>query len=291
MKILFIVFISFLSVCINRAQSIGKPNYSCIKIADSQERIFYSDIYKQNITLQVYLPVGYEKTDSTFSKYPNLQKKTLDSYPVLYLLDSDIYFGMAATISRLLQWENKSPGLIIVGISYGISEWKGKREHDYYPFPDTSLKVPGEAYKFLEMHKKELIPYIESNFRADANNRILFGHSAGGIFTLYALFTEPRLFQGYISASTWLKYLPKFFFDIEEKYSEERNDMPAKLYLSMGILEQKEGFSDWERFIDIFAKRNYNNLKLKKVIIEDEGHLSSAPISLVKGIQWYFSEE
>ncbi len=286
--------LSFLSPFNSIAQTNGKlkyKNHPSIEIFNSQERIFHSEIYNHKITLQIYLPMGYEEKDTTFNKYPNLKSERRESYPVLYLLDSDVYFGMASTIARLLQWENKLPGIIIVGVSYGLSDWYGQRQYDYFPFPDTSLKVPGEASKFLEMHEKELFPYIESNFRVDSNHRILFGHSAGGIFTLYALLSKPELFQGYISASPWKKYLNKYFFDFEKKYSAERNDLPAKLYLSMGALELKELKPEWEKFLDVLSNRNYKNLTIENVLIEDESHLSVVPIVFVKSLQWYFSKE
>jgi len=289
-----IILCVFLLSCQNRAQPTEKLNYEnhpSIKIINSQERTFHSEIYNHDLTLQIYLPMGYEESDSTFNKYPHLQREGREAYPVLYLLDSDVYFGMASVIARLLHWEKKLPGIIIVGISYGLSDWWGERAIDYLPFPYSELPASGEASRHLEMYEKELIPYIESNFRADASHRILFGHSSGGIFPLYALFSNPELFHGYMPASLWTSYLTEFFFDIEENYSKNRNDLPAKLFISMAALEQIDERPEWDRFLDILADRNYNYLTIKRVIIEDESHLSSAPISLIKGLQWYFSNE
>lgn len=288
-----ILCVSFLSACNNSKLTNEKQNSEInqeIKITDSQERTFYSKIYNHDITVQVYLPMGYNELDTTFKKIPALYKEPRKSYPVLYLLDSDVYFGMASVTARLLQWENKLPGVIIAGVSYGLSNWWDERQHDYYPFHDTVMKVPPEASKYLEMYEKELIPYIESNFKADAGQRILFGHSAGGNLTLYSLFSKPELFHGYISASLSTRYLPEYFSGLEKKYSGERNDMPAKLFLTMGALEQKEGQPEWQQFINTLKNRDYKNLNVKNIIIEDESHLSSAPISLVKGLEWYFSK-
>ncbi len=291
---IMILCVSFLSAYIH-GQETSKENsfgnYPSVKIADSQERIFYSDIYKREITLQIYLPMGYEESDSTFKKYPNLAGKSEESYPVLYLLDSDVYFGMASVIARLLQWEKKLPGLIIVGVSYGLSDWYGKRALDYLPYSDSGLGVTGEADDYLKMYEKELIPYVESNFRADSSKRILFGHSSGGIFTLYTMFTKPELFNGYLAVSPWKRYLKKFFFDIEEKYFAVRKNLPVKLYLAMGDLELSELKAEWEKFSQILSNRNYQNLVMKNVLIEDESHLSVVPIEMVKGLQWYFSKE
>jgi predicted alpha/beta superfamily hydrolase len=51
-------------------------------------------------------------------------------------------------------------------------------------------KGSGEGPKFLAFLKSELIPLIEANYRADPARRILGGHSFGGLFTLYAMFTD-----------------------------------------------------------------------------------------------------
>lgn len=294
--ILSIIFLSTSSssIYLYGQRTIGKEiddNHSSIIIANSQERTFHSNIYDDKITLQIYLPSGYYETDTTFSKYPNLQMQTKKSYPVLYLLDSDIYFGMATVISQLLQWENKLPGLIIVGVSYGLSDWYGERQYNYFPFPDSSFKVPGDASKYLEMQEKELIPFIESNFRTDTNHRIIFGHSAGGIFALYSLFSNPNLFQGYIVASPWKKYVNKYFFNIERDYFAKRDTLPAKLYLSMGEFELNDLKPEWEKFVGVLNKRNYKDLTMKTVFIEDESHLSVVPIVFVKSLQWYFSTD
>lgn len=282
-----VLCISFSSACNNSRQVTEKQNsegHQSIKIDDSQERTFYSKIYNQDISLQVYLPMGYDEKDTSLKKYPPLYKEPRKSYPVLYLLDSDVYFGMAAATARLLQWENKLPGVIIVGVNYGLSNWWEKRGQDYFPSADGTSK-------YLEMCEKELIPYVDSNFRTDAKQRILFGHSAGGVFTFYSLFSNPGLFDGYISASLWMKYNPKSYFDLVEKYSSIENKIPAKLYLSMGALEQQEDQPEWQRLINTLQNKNYHNLLIKNIVLEDEGHLSSAPIALVKGLEWYFAKD
>lgn len=275
----------------NSINEFQNKKYSNVRITNTQERIFRSSICNRDVSLQVYLPISYEKSDTILNKYPPLRKESKQSYPVLYLLDSDTYFGMATDIARLLYWENKTPGIIIVGVNYGLEDWWSSRARDYLPYSWPTKPSNREASEFLKMYEKELIPYIESNFRADTNHRILFGHSAGAMFVLYSLFSNPELFQCYIAADTWIKYLNQFYFDIEEKYANEKDDLNAKVYFIRSAGFESEKITDYERFIDILDKRNYTNLYFEKYIIEDEDHLSSVPISLTKSLQWYFSME
>jgi predicted alpha/beta superfamily hydrolase len=77
-------------------------------------------------------------------------------YPVLYVLDGDIAFGMAASISRYLQIGNNIPETIVVGIGYGSLNKSvvKKRNRDYRP------DQTGGADNFMEFINKELIHYI-----------------------------------------------------------------------------------------------------------------------------------
>ncbi|MBN2442437.1 MAG: hypothetical protein JXJ04_13870 [Spirochaetales bacterium] len=45
---------------------------------------------------------------------------------------------------------------------------------------------------FLELIEKEIFPLAEKGFSVDPEKRILFGHSNGGIFSLYTLFKQAK---------------------------------------------------------------------------------------------------
>ncbi|MBN2444064.1 MAG: hypothetical protein JXJ04_22060 [Spirochaetales bacterium] len=40
--------------------------------------------------------------------------------------------------------------------------------------------------KFLNLIKDEVVPFVENKFSCDPDRRILFGHSYGGSFLVYA---------------------------------------------------------------------------------------------------------
>ena len=76
-----------------------------VNLYNTQVKVFHSQIIDDDFYLYISLPDDYDRSDK--------------KYPVLYLLDGDVAFGMAASIARYLQFGNVIPDLIIVGIGYG----------------------------------------------------------------------------------------------------------------------------------------------------------------------------
>lgn len=128
------------------------------------------------------------------------------TYPVVYLLDGDLLFPMLAAHHLLLNYDDKLPDAIIVGIAYGdFGPSVNKRGYDYStPAPDA-LPDQGGAAKFHAFIKQELIPRIEAQYRADPLRRILVGQSRGGHFILYSAMIDPDLFWGRIASNPAFK--------------------------------------------------------------------------------------
>ena len=58
---------------------------------------------------------------------------SLKRYPVVYILDGDTLFGMAASLTMSAAWAQEAPELIAVGIGYGVDsydQWAKLRELD-----------------------------------------------------------------------------------------------------------------------------------------------------------------
>ena len=55
------------------------------------------------------------------------------------------------------------------------------------------------ADKFLDFIISELIPLTEKDYKV--NTRILYGHSFGGGFTVYAMINKPNYFNYFIASS------------------------------------------------------------------------------------------
>ncbi len=137
-------------------------------------------------------------------------------YPVLYLLDGNATFAIAA-VSAALQARRPQatqvwPG-VVVGIGYPVADYldADRRTYDYTPPIDSAALPPrpdgtawpphGGASAFLDFIETELKPPLAAEFAIDRSRESIFGHSFGGLFVLHALLTRPHSFRSYIAAS------------------------------------------------------------------------------------------
>jgi len=99
--------------------------------------------------------------------------------------------------------------------------------------PPVRIGGTGDLLDFIE---SQLFPRLAEMVPTDATRRSLFGHSFGGLFTLYALFERPGLFTNWIAAS------PTIYWEGSEILNNEasRKRIPgpvAFLHLSAGEYE------------------------------------------------------
>jgi hypothetical protein len=132
---------------------------------------------------------------------------------------------------------------------------------------------PEGSGQFLQFFEEELIPHIESTYRADPTNRMLMGHSSGGTFALYALLNGADTFNNFIasspgSAAGWI--------DSVENYAANQGETTTKLYLSVGDLDAEAVIASVESFDDALVKMGYDELIHKMMVLDGETHLSAA---------------
>ena len=127
--LLIIIFMSNESI-ISQTSS-DNINSQQFSLYNATEKYMYSELIADSFFVFVSVPDGYYSGDKR--------------YPVLYVLDGDIAFGIAASIARYLQIGENIPELIVVGIGYGgLDKSAGeKRRRDYRPTPT------GGAQNFL----------------------------------------------------------------------------------------------------------------------------------------------
>ncbi len=231
-----------------------------------------------------------KEVDDTFYVYLRLPKKyTLENkdYPVLYLLDGDIDFNMATSIVRYLQYGDEVPDLIIVGIGYGTmmdDNQKNFRERDYTFSKIDQLKQSGGADKFLNFLSKELVPFIDKNYRTNSK-RILNGYSLGGLFSIYTYTKQNDLFDSFIAGSPYLKN------DIDSLLVLAGNLIPnrSKLFVTVG---EKESIEDYhlpiEKLVKQIKKSSEDKTNLKFRVFENGTHFTCPSEALTYGLQFVF---
>ena len=77
----------------------------------------------------------------------------------------------------------------------------------YPPFwPDTPEVRTGGGAEMARFILEDALPFVGEQVKLDPDQRALFGHSFGGLFALWLLFTQPGAFRRWIAASpaiTW----------------------------------------------------------------------------------------
>src|SRR5688572_21495463 len=170
-------------------------------------------------------------------------------------MDSQWDFSLLTALYGEQYYDGFVPELIIVGVTWGGTNPRhdSLRARDYTPGHENSFPQSGGAPEFLSFMKNELFPYIESNYKADKNDRALAGCSFGGLFTLFALFAEPGLFQRYIAASPAYGWNREIIYKYEQAYFEKKPTAPARLFMTMGGVEK--GVPGYEKLVKHLQSR------------------------------------
>jgi len=268
-----------LSACAQQTPAPESPSltFANVTMPDTEVRQLKSSETGRSYDIYVRLP----------SEYAQNQKK----YPVLYVLDGQWDFKLLDSIQGGLLYDGFVPEMIIVGITYSGDhpDYGALRAMDYTPVADAYIPGSGDAPKFFAFLKEQLLPFIESNYRAEPSQRVLMGSSFGGTFTLYAMFSEPGLFSGYVAASPAVVYGSEFAFKQEAEYANSHQDLPVRLFLSVGEIEQLA--YPVKELMQILSERNYSGLEMETRIIEGERHAGNKPEAYNRGLRFVFQDE
>ena len=276
----FKLFITIILLIINTgfSQEIVDTVGSC-SLFNSSTEVLHSTVVNDDYYIYISLPDDYENSMRT--------------YPVLYVLDGDVTFGMAASIARYLQIGEAIPELIIVGIGYGKTDESpgNKRVRDYSPFSESGKDVANNESKFLEVMKNELMPYIESNYRTKARENTLSGYSLSGLFAFYTFLTEPGLFKNYIIGSPYLAVDNFKILDVQEEVFDKTEDIDARIFISVGSEESDEKyFNPIDEMVTRIEDKGYKSLKMETKVFDGGTHLLCPPEVLSYGLVSVFGK-
>ncbi len=208
-------------------------------------------------------------------------------YPVIYMLDGQWDFTKLNSMYGALYYDKAIPEFIIVGISYGGKDpdYSALRAHDYTPVQpkDGKMKMGG-APKFLTFIEKELVPFVESNYRVDSSFKVLAGASFGGLFSIYTLLTKPDLFQAHIAISPSVGWENKYAFTLEKSFNKKNDKLVNTLWLSVGGAEKKAHITATQDFAQQIKASNYKGLHTSFRIIEGFGHAGNGIVAYARSV-------
>ena len=246
-----------------------------VTIAGSEVRSITSAAIGRQMDLYLHLPSDYDR------------EKT-KKYPALYILDGQWDFKLMDSVLGGLVYDKFAPEMILVGITYSgeNADYDGLRAMDLTPVAVEQIKGSGNAPNFLKFLKRELIPFVESNYRADPTRRVLQGSSYAGLFTLYTLFSDPGMFSAYVSVSPAVPFGDRYAFRQEAEFAKEHKELPVKLYIAVG---GSEGLSrPVHEFMQAVQSRGYQGLKLETRVAEGERHAGNKPELFNRGLRFVF---
>jgi len=240
---------------------------------------------------------------------------------VLYITDANGMFAGAVDLIRLMQLSAHLPPILVVGIGYrmgGIADTVVIRARDLTPTFDHDFQrmspthvLMGGAPQFLAFIRDELQPWVVAHFDVKSDSSNYFGHSLGGLFGTYALLTEPQIFQGYGIGSPSLWWHADMMFDVEDSFAQQHDDLPARVFVSVGEHETHEGrqreasrlppdvaaiaglryidmVADSERMVARLRSRNYPGLRIDSIVVPGEFHITVPLLNLSRSLRFLF---
>lgn len=191
-----LLFIALVFIC---ASVFSQANYRSIN----------SRILGQERQLKILLPRGYSEDNDK-------------AYPVIYVFDGDYLFEpVSGNIDYYSYWED-IPESIVVGINQVET-----RSNDLMYSEQNSLPIESGA-DFFEFVGKELIPYIESNYKTE-KFRVAVGHGETANFINYYLIRTNPIFQAYIVVS------PDLAPDMVQYLSESLTQLEQKVFYYLAV--------------------------------------------------------
>lgn len=131
-------------------------------------------------------------------------------YPALYMLDGNAAMNTLTEADLATLYAGNPP--VLVGIGYDVPSRHDvvARAYDYTPpilNADGSIQTEvlergrkgGGADTFLDLIAHRIRPVVAAKAPVDPTRQTLWGHSYGGLFTLYTLVSRPGMFQRYVA--------------------------------------------------------------------------------------------
>lgn len=262
-NILLLVACIAVGLCTTATQAQGDTNRE-VTLAGTTAHEFSSTILGENITIAVSVPFGYNGST--------------DTYPLMLALDGNVMFGMASEVPRLMAFERSAPPMVVASVMYAdMSKWFAGRQRDYHSANEG-------AATFLAALRKEILPFIEANYRINPNDRALYGHSSGGLFAVFVAAEAPDVFCRILATSPSLEEEPAWAEELLAKMQAKHANLP-RIYMSVDESEttMQAAVAPFDKFLSQMHGANYRYDTLK-----GGGHMAVIPAAYGTGLRWLY---
>ncbi len=251
------------------------PSHPPHSIPGSELRELPVNAAGRHYQLSVGLPAGYGK-------------ETGRRYPVVYVTDGYWDFEKLDAIRGTLVFDKVTPEFIIVGLGYAGEnlDYGNLRRWELSPVPFGEGPGSGHAADFLATIETEIIPFVEREYRADPEHRVLAGASLGGLFTLYAMYSKPDLFSAWVAVTPAVAVNNGWLLGYEQKFAQSGGVLKGRLFASMGENENPGFVSAILQYNARVASRKYQQLAYQFRIIDGERHAGMQLESYTRGLRF-----
>jgi hypothetical protein len=235
--------------------------------------IIKSNILNEERTCLISLPDSYNDTTQTAKKYP-----------IIILLDGYTHFKTASGIVHFMSSNRNRNNLMPESIIIAIENVDRERDFTHTKIKTKRPNTMGGGRNFLNFIEKELIPYVDKNYRTEPS-RTLIGHSLGGLLTLNAYMDKNSVFNAYMSIDPsiwWSQEIMKNKVDSISSISFNK-----KLYMATA----NQGEANYERnkqrhdnFYELLIKKSKEPQNVEIQYFEKENHHSVPLIALYEGL-------
>jgi predicted alpha/beta superfamily hydrolase len=214
-------------------------------------------------------------------------------YPIALILDAEEHFYPAMGVIHHLSRNSISPEMILVGVT------NTDRVRDFTP-SNYYFKQSGGAEKFTMFLENELFPYLNKHYPV-SQERLIIGHSLGGLFVVNTLLRHTELFKYYISIDPSLSWDNQKLLKENQIVLKSRELKARSFFLALAstngidttdIQKNKEDITLHMRSILFFKKllqnRSDRTFEWKFRYYEDESHGSVPLISMYEGLQFLY---
>jgi predicted alpha/beta superfamily hydrolase len=229
----------------------------------------YSGVLKEQRSIKIQLPEAY-KPGST------------DKYEVIYVTDGEWAMHPFSFIYKWAQDENYVPPAILVAIPNTYINKANQRDRDFLPVHVPEPAISGGADNFLSFIKNELIPYINNKYPANGTSSI-YGHSYGGLFVLYALLTEPQLFESYYATDPPFSWNNDYLIRMA---AEKLDNLPADKIFWIAGTSQNQTIGRLDSLLRLHAPKK---LHWNMATYPNERHNSVRLKAMYDGIKFSYS--
>lgn len=219
-----------------------------LRNATEESFVLDSDATGFSYEITVLLPPGYDPGRT---------------YPSVYLIDGHWHYLYVASHAQRLMQQGDIEEVILVGIAYagipsntlgGYGRISELRIDDLTSVKNAEgAERGGKSLAFREFLATDLIPAVEARYATGAQGRTLLGHSLGGFFGIWEMFTfgENSLFEQIHAGSPALWWADGFLLAEEARVHAAGQALPFDFLTDMGELE---GVT-WNAFFDEFEAR------------------------------------